>query len=126
VAIQQAAGIAQSWRTNRTNAYQDYLDDLLDYYERETEGTLKPDEQEPIWREWNIPTLKQTCIQATVNVVALERSHTETFGYWLRISTLEKHHPLRVPVKLAEYHRQALKGQTINSSVTLNKRDGAW
>jgi hypothetical protein len=33
VAIQQAAGIAQSWRTNRANAYQDYLDDLLDYHE---------------------------------------------------------------------------------------------
>ena len=28
VAIQQAAGIAQSWRTNRTQAYQGYLDDL--------------------------------------------------------------------------------------------------
>src|SRR5438067_5413037 len=30
VAIQQAAGIAQSWRTNHAQAYQDYLDDLLD------------------------------------------------------------------------------------------------
>jgi len=28
VAIQQAAGIAQSWRTNRAQGYQDYLDDL--------------------------------------------------------------------------------------------------
>src|SRR5438876_11911284 len=27
VAIQQAAGIAQSWRTNREQAYQDYVDD---------------------------------------------------------------------------------------------------
>src|SRR5438128_4621591 len=33
VAIQQAAGIAQSWRTNHAQAYQDYLDDLLDYHE---------------------------------------------------------------------------------------------
>jgi hypothetical protein len=40
VAIQQAAGIAKSWRTNRANAYQDYLDDLLDYQEQEAEGTL--------------------------------------------------------------------------------------
>src|SRR5258707_9803693 len=31
VAIQQAAGIAQSWRTNRELAYQDYLDELLEY-----------------------------------------------------------------------------------------------
>jgi len=104
VAIQQAAGITQSWRTNHDNAYQDYLDDLLDYHERETDGMLEENEQEPTWREWNIPVLKQSCIQANVNVVVLERSHTETFDYWLRISTLEKQHPLRVPVKLADYH----------------------
>ena len=40
VAIQQAAGIAQSWRTNRAQAHQDYVDDLLDYHEQEAEGTL--------------------------------------------------------------------------------------
>jgi len=126
VAIQQAAGIAQSWRTNHDNAYQDYLDDLLDYHEREMNGALEEGEQEPTWHEWNIPVLKHPCIQANVNVVALERSHTDTFDYWLRISTLESYHPLRVPVKLADYHRQALKEKTINTSVTLNKRDGRW
>src|SRR5216683_1169217 len=31
VAIQQAAGIAKSWRTNRAQAYQEYVDDLLGY-----------------------------------------------------------------------------------------------
>ena len=40
VAIQQAVGIAQSWRTNRAQAHQDYTDDLLDYREQETEGSL--------------------------------------------------------------------------------------
>src|SRR5438105_9385442 len=50
VAIQQAAGIAKSWRTNRANAYQDYLDDLLDYHERQTEGTLDEGAQAPIWK----------------------------------------------------------------------------
>src|SRR5216683_5322450 len=39
VTIQQAAGIAQSWRTNRAQAYQDYLDDLLAFHEQEAEGT---------------------------------------------------------------------------------------
>src|SRR5438046_1263775 len=29
-AIQQAAGIAKSWRTNRANAYQAYVDDLAE------------------------------------------------------------------------------------------------
>jgi hypothetical protein len=126
VAIQQAAGIAQSWRTNRANAYQDYLDDLLDYHEQQTEGTLDADAKEPTWREWNIPTLSQTCIQANVNVVALEPTHDSTFDYWLKISTLEFRQQLQVPVKLADYHRQTLKGKTINTSVTLNKRDTGW
>src|SRR5215467_1176208 len=40
VAIQQATGIAQSWRTNRAQAYRDYLDDLLDYHEQVAEGML--------------------------------------------------------------------------------------
>src|SRR5258708_36279663 len=40
-AIQQAAGIAKSWRSNRANAYQDYLDALADYQEQRAEGTLE-------------------------------------------------------------------------------------
>ena len=74
VAIQQAAGIAQSWRTNRANAYQDYLDDLLDYHEQQANGSLDEDAQEPTWKEWDVPTLRQTCIQTNVNVVVLEPS----------------------------------------------------
>src|SRR5713226_5897240 len=79
VAIQQAAGIAQSWRTNRTQAYQDYLDDLSEYHEQQANGTLDVEVQEPTWREWDVPTLRQTCIQANVNVMVLERSEDSTF-----------------------------------------------
>jgi hypothetical protein len=126
VVIQQAAGIAQSWRTNRAQAYQDYADDLLDYHEQQTEGTLDAGVQEPAWKEWNVPTLRQTCIQANANVVALEASQDSTFDYWLKISTLAFRKQLPIPVKLAAYHREALKGKTINSSVTLNKRADGW
>jgi hypothetical protein len=126
VAIQQAAGIAQSWRTNRAQAYQDYADDLLDYHEQETEGTLDTEAKEPAWKEWNIPTLRQTCIQANANVVALEASQDSTFDYWVKISTLEFRKQLLLPVKLAAYHREALKDKTINTSVTLNKRGDGW
>jgi Putative transposase DNA-binding domain/Probable transposase len=126
VAIQQAAGIAQSWRTNREQAYQDYLDDFLDYHEQQTDGTLDPQTQEPIWTEWDVPTLQQTCIQANANVVKLEPSQDSTFDYWLKISTLEFRKLLLVPVKLADYHRKVLERKTINSSVTLNKRDDGW
>ena len=126
VAIQQAAGIARAFRTNRAQAYQDYADDLLDYHEQERAGTLDTEAKEPAWKEWNIPTLRQTCIQANVNVVELEPSEDSTFDYWVKISTLEFRKQLLVPVKLAAYHREALKDKTINTSVTLNKRGDGW
>ena len=126
VAIQQAAGIAQSWRTNREQVYQDYLDDLLDYHEQAATGTLDEQAQAPAWREWDVPRLKETCIQANANVVKLEASEDSSFDYWLKISTLERYRPLLVPVKLAQYHRQALADKTLNSSVQLNKRDDGW
>jgi len=126
VAIQQAAGIAQSWRSNREQAYQDYRDELLEYQERQADGTLDPKRKEPKWREWDVPTLRQTCIQANANVVVLEPSQDSTFDYWLRISTLEFRQLLLVPVMLADYHREVLKGKTLNSSVTLNRRGDGW
>ena len=133
VAIQQAAGIAQSWRTNREQAYQDYLDVLLDYHEQQTDGTLDAQAKEPTWKEWDVPTLRQTCIQANANVVALEPSHDSSFDYWLQISTLEFRKPLLVPVKLAAYHREQItdpktgKVRQLNTSVQLNKsEDGVW
>src|SRR5258708_11318538 len=59
-------------------------------------------------------------------VVGGEASEESTFDYWLRISTLDKGNPLRVPVKLAPYHKKALQGRTLNTSTTLHKRNGVW
>src|SRR5690349_15188191 len=101
VAIQQAAGIAQSWRTNREQAYQDYVDDLLDYHEQQAEGSWDAQAEEPAWHEWSIPTLSQVCMQANANVAMLEPSHDSTFDYWLKISTLQLRQPLHIPIKLA-------------------------
>ncbi|GHO65115.1 hypothetical protein KSC_040070 [Ktedonobacter sp. SOSP1-52] len=132
VAIQQAAGIAKSWRTNRANAYQVYLDALAEYQKQREEGTLKAEAKEPQWREWNIPTLRQPCIQANVNVVQLEAATDSTVDYWLKVSTLTFRKQLLIPVVLANYHKIQLtdphtgKRRKINSSVALNKRAGAW
>jgi len=132
VAIQQAAGIAKSWRTNRANAYQDYLDALAEYKEQEADGVLEEGAKEPEWRKWDVPTLQHTCIQANANVVKCEPSHDSTFDYWLTISTLAFRQQLFVPIKLSNYHTLALtdpktgQRRAINSSVTLNKRDGVW
>src|SRR5258706_4952062 len=132
VAIMQAAGIARSWRSNRASAYQQYRDDLVRYQRQRADGTLPAKAKEPEFHEWNVPTLREVCIQANVNVVKLEVSADSTYDYWLIISTLEKGQPIAVPVKLADYHKEALTdprtGQTrkLNSSVQLNKREGVW
>src|SRR6266536_361158 len=61
VAIQQAAGIAKSWRTNRATAYQNYLDALEEYNEQKAGGQLLEETKEPIWKAWDVPTLSQIC-----------------------------------------------------------------
>jgi transposase len=139
VAIMQAAGIAKSWRSNRANALRDhekeqekYKERFALYQEQQKRGRKDLGEEEiqepkaPIWHEWNIPTLRQWCIQANANVAKLEPSEDSTFDYWLTIATLEKGHPIKIPVKLADYHKEALKEKKLNSSVSLNKRNGTW
>jgi len=132
VAIMQAAGIARSWRSNRTTAYQQYQTDLEQYRKHQADGQLLTHAKEPQWREWNVPTLREPCIQANVNVVKLETSQESSFDYWLTISTLEKGQPIVVPVKLADYHKAQLtdpktqQARKLNSSVQLNKRDSLW
>jgi Putative transposase DNA-binding domain len=131
VAIQQAAGIAKSFRTNRANAYQAYLEDVADYAQAkakaQAEGRMSAfKRREPTWTEWDLPVLRVPVIQANVNVVVVEKSEDSTFDYWLRVSTLDVGNPLRVPVKLASYHKRALEGRTLNASTTLHKRNGVW
>lgn len=113
-------------RFPHTEALRAYRVRVRTYREQQADGTLDVQAEEPTWQEWDVPTLRQTCIQANVNVVALEPSHDSTFDYWLKISTLDFRKQLLVPVKLADYHREMLKEQTINTSVTLNKRDTGW
>src|SRR6266704_1073270 len=131
VAMQQAAGIAKSWRTNRQNTYEAYLEDRADYAEAKAQAEaqgrpLGPKRKEPQWCAWNTPVLHVPCIQANANVVVVEHSEDSTFDYWLRISTLDKGHPLRIPVKLASYQTSVLKDHPLNTSTTLQRRNGVW
>jgi Putative transposase DNA-binding domain len=131
VAMQQAAGIARAFRTNLQNAYEAYLEDRADYAKAKAKAEasgapLDPKRIEPEWREWKIPDLRVPSIQANANVVVVEKSENSTFDYWLRISTLDKGNPLRVPVKLASYQKQTIAGRTLNTSTTLHKRKGIW
>ncbi len=121
VAMQQAAGIAQSWRSNRQNALEEFQEAYTAWEEKH-----KPDEPAPVWKEWNTPVLKEICLQANANVALLEESQDSSFDYWLRISTLERGNPLFLPVKLAPYHREALTGKTLNTGVTLTRTRSGW
>ena len=56
----------------------------------------------------NKPILHSTTIQANANVVVIEPSASPTFDYWLRISTLDKGHPVRVPIQLYDKARRTL------------------
>jgi len=136
VAIQQAAGIAQSWRANRDNAYRAYLEELSDYEEQKVGPKHNPQLIGPLWKEWNTPILKATSIQANINVVKplltenevlkLEPSEKSRFDYWLRVSTLESGRPLLLPVMLSKYHKKMLEGRKANASTTLSLRKGRW
>jgi hypothetical protein len=77
-AIQHAAGIAQSWRSNYATAVQEYLAALAAY-----EEDHEPDEAPPEWRDWNTPVLKEPVIQANANVALLQPSEDSSFDYWL-------------------------------------------
>src|SRR6202043_2843929 len=85
VAIMQAAGIAQSWRSNLARAERAYREDVdayqeeLQAYQQHQARDVRPHGERtmkaptaPVWREWNTPTLRQWCLQANVNVARLE------------------------------------------------------
>jgi hypothetical protein len=121
VAIQHASGTAQSWRTKYTAAYHDCLDRLAEYREdTEPEGEL------PQWKDWQTPVLKAPVMQANANVALLQPSQNSSFEYWLRLSTLEHGHPAFLPVKRADYHRQALAGRQLARSTTLARKPAGW
>ena len=75
----------------------------------------------------NPPELHNVCIQANANVVVVEPSHTAQFDFWLRISTLETGHPVRIPIKAYKHARETLaQFPKLCGGVTLNRREGEW
>ncbi len=117
-----AAGIARSWRTNHQRAQEEFADTLAAWQEEEHHA----DEREPVWREWQTPTLKRTVIQANANVALLQSGQDTSFAYWLRVSTLEKGQPIFLPVTLSAYHQRCLAGKRLDSSVTLIRKASGW
>ena len=75
----------------------------------------------------NPPKLQNVCLQANTNVVVIEHSKTAQFDYWLRISTLDAGHPVRIPIKLYKHARETLvQFPKLCSSITLNRWEGEW
>jgi len=72
-------------------------------------------------------SLHNVCIQANTNGVVIEPSRSPHFDYWLRISTLEAGHPVRIPILLYERAKETLtQFPKLCSGVRLNRRDGEW
>ena len=82
VVMQQAAGIARSWRTNRQTAYEAYLEALADWKQAQ-EQQPNPERKQPEWRKWKVPELRVPGIQANANIVVVEKSEDSIFDYWL-------------------------------------------
>lgn len=75
----------------------------------------------------NPPVLKRIAIQGNANVLKLEKSSTPEFDYWLRVSTLEKGHPVWLPIKLHKYAKETIEAwEKLSSSVRLNKQGQRW
>src|SRR5260370_40931631 len=86
VALQQAAGIAQSFRTNRSAAYQAHLQDVAAYEaakaQAEAEGRMATFKRRvPTWTEWNMPVLRVPVMQANTNGVVFEPSPYSPLHY---------------------------------------------
>jgi hypothetical protein len=75
----------------------------------------------------NRPLLQNVCIQANTNVVVIEPSRSPHFDFWLRISTLEAGHPVRIPLRLYDRAKETLaQFPKLCRGVTLNRREGEW
>ena len=75
----------------------------------------------------NRPRLQNICVQANTNVVVIEPSRSPHFDFWLRISTLEAGHPVRIPITLYDRAKETLaQFPKLCSGVTLNRRDSEW
>ena len=78
-------------------------------------------------RRHNPPVVRSFCIQANANVVVIEPSHTPHFDFWLRISSLEAGHPVRIPIRLYARAQETLaQFPKLCTGVTLNRREGEW
>ena len=73
------------------------------------------------------PVLRNVCMQANTNVVVIEPSKTDQFDYWLRVSTLKKGQPVRIPIRLYANAQETLAQFPKRcSGVTLNRQAGVW
>jgi Putative transposase DNA-binding domain len=75
----------------------------------------------------NPPIFRNVCIQANNNVVVIERSKTPQFDFWLRISTLDVGHPVRIPIKMYKRAKETVaQFPKLCRGVALNRRDDEW
>lgn len=154
-AVRRAAGIAQSWLSNRDRTWQEYQEALAEYDEHPDEhapdeplppgcrvrfhladgthtvtypdGTKHTYRTQPTWTEPSLPHLTSTVLLAENDVATLRHAEdTATFPFWLRVSTLTAGKRIDLPVTLAKYHLDQLRERDIDSDVYLLRRETGW
>jgi IS605 OrfB family transposase len=154
-AVRRAAGIAQSWLSNRDRALQEYQEVLAEYDAHPDEhapdeplppgcrarfhtddgthtvtypdGMKRTYRTQPTWNEPSLPHLTSTVLLAENDVATLRHAEdTATFPFWLRVSTLTAGKRIDLPVTLADYHLDQVQGRDIASDVYLIRRENGW
>ncbi|NJN67949.1 MAG: transposase [Chloroflexaceae bacterium] len=154
-AIRRAAGIAQSWLSNRDRAWREYQEALAEYDAHPDEhapdeplppgcrvrfqmaagtqtvtspdGTTRPYRTPPTWTEPSLPHLTRTVLLAENDVATLRHAEeADAFPFWLRVSTLTAGARIDLPVTLADYHLDQLAGHDIDGDVYLIRRENGW
>ena len=73
------------------------------------------------------PILSAVSIQADTNVAELKPSGVKSFDFWVKLATLEKGHPVLLPVKLYPKASQTLKKYPcLFTGLRLEKVDDEW
>lgn len=154
-AVRRAAGVAQSWLSNRDRAWREYQEALAEYHAHPDEhapdeplppgcrvrvqmaagtqtvtypdGTTRTYRTKPEWIEPSLPHLTSTVLLAENDVATLRHADAaDAFPLWLRVSTLTAGKRIDLPVTLAAYHLDQLQARDIDGDVYLIRRENGW
>ena len=87
---------------------------------RQAVGMLKASKSD------RLPILTKPCMILNQNFIRVEKSHN-SFDYWIKISTLDKGHPIRVPIKSYDHaNKYFRRWNLVKGGRLLRDKRGNW